>query len=295
MRHQRFMGLLFVMASSALYGISPLVVTSLVECGVHYSSVMFFKGGIAAIELLALACASRQRLRLSRDESVSLVLAGLLHAATSFFLYGSYERLATGLATALHFTYPLFVALFCFLLFRDRINLRGMVGVCMATAGTAFFIWNSAASQTSMTGLLMAVASAIVYALYLIVMKKFPAANVSSAVFALYEMACSAMFSCISSALMGHLHVQLTARGWLLAVLGATMLAACVILIKAGMNRISAQEASILCVLEPIVSLVAGALILHEIISVKAAVGSALVIGAALAICFPARATAKNL
>lgn len=195
MRHQRFMGLLFVMASSALYGISPLVVTSLVECGVHYSSVMFFKGGIAAIELLALACASRQRLRLSRDESVSLVLAGLLHAATSFFLYGSYERLATGLATALHFTYPLFVALFCFLLFRDRINLRGMVGVCMATAGTAFFIWNSAASQTSMTGLLMAVASAIVYALYLIVMKKFPAANVSSAVFALYEMACSAMFS----------------------------------------------------------------------------------------------------
>ena len=61
------------------------------------------------------------------------------------------------------------------------------------------------------------------------------------------------------------------------------------------MNRISAQEASILCVLEPIVSLVAGALILHEIISVKAAVGSALIIGAALAICFPARATAKNL
>lgn len=71
---------------------------------------------------------------------------------------------------------------------------------------------------------------------------------------------------------MGRLHVQLTAKGWLLAVLGATMLAACVILIKAGMNRISAQEASILCVLEPIVSLVAGALILHEIISVKAAV-----------------------
>lgn len=117
----------------------------------------------------------------------------------------------------------------------------------------------------------------------------------ASAVFALYEMACSAMFSCISSALMGRLHVQLTAKGWLLAVLGATMLAACVILIKAGMNRISAQEASILCVLEPIVSLVAGALILHEIISVKAAVGSALVIGAALAICFPARTTAKNL
>ena len=55
---------------------------------------------------------------------------------------------------------------------------------------------------------------------------------------------------------------------------------------KAGVARISAQQASILCVLEPIVSVLAGVLILHEIISIKVAIGSVLVIGATLVTCF---------
>lgn len=55
---------------------------------------------------------------------------------------------------------------------------------------------------------------------------------------------------------------------------------------KAGVTRISAQPAPILCVLEPIVRVLAGVLILHEMISIKVAIGSALVIGATLVTCF---------
>lgn len=54
---------------------------------------------------------------------------------------------------------------------------------------------------------------------------------------------------------------------------------------KAGVTRISAQPAPILCVLEPIVRVLAGVLILHEMISIKVAIGSVLVIGATLVIC----------
>lgn len=54
---------------------------------------------------------------------------------------------------------------------------------------------------------------------------------------------------------------------------------------KAGETRISAQQASILCVLEPIVSVLAGVLI----ISIKVAIGSALVIGATLVTCFQSK------
>lgn len=55
---------------------------------------------------------------------------------------------------------------------------------------------------------------------------------------------------------------------------------------KAGVTRISAQPAPILCVLEPIVSVLAGVLILHEMISIKVAIGSAPVVGATLVTCF---------
>ena len=58
---------------------------------------------------------------------------------------------------------------------------------------------------------------------------------------------------------------------------------------KAGVTRISAQPAPILCVLEPIVRVLAGVLILHETISIKVAIGSALVIGATLVTCFQSK------
>ena len=78
MKKERVLGLLFVMASSALYGLSPLVVTSLTECGAHYSSIMLFKGGIAAAELALISLLTGQRMRLSRVENRSMILMGLL-------------------------------------------------------------------------------------------------------------------------------------------------------------------------------------------------------------------------
>lgn len=39
------LAMLFVVASSALYGLPPLIVTSLTDRGVHDSNIMFYKGG----------------------------------------------------------------------------------------------------------------------------------------------------------------------------------------------------------------------------------------------------------
>ena len=274
------------MASSALYGLSPLVVTSLTECGAHYSSIMLFKGGIAAAELALISLLTGQRMRLSRVENRSMILMGLLRTTTCFFLFGSYEWLATGLATSIHFTFPLFVTLLCFALFHEAIGRQGAVSLLLTMCGILLFIWNAGGRQFSTVGLIFAIVSAIMYACYLVALKKLPIGNVSPMVFSMYEMAYSAAFALISSTLIGQMHFSLTVEGWVVAVIGATLTAICIILMKAGMARISAQEASILCVLEPIVSIIAGVMIMHEAISIKTAVGSALIIGATLVTCF---------
>ena len=54
MQREQTEGFLLVMAASALYGLSPLFITSLSANGAHFSNVMFFKGGISALELAAL-------------------------------------------------------------------------------------------------------------------------------------------------------------------------------------------------------------------------------------------------
>jgi len=88
------------------------------------------------------------------------------------------------------------------------------------------------------------------------------------------------VFALVTSTMIGKMSFTLTPTGWLVAIAGATLTATCVIMMKIGIKEIDAQKASILCVLEPIVSVVAGALVIHEIVTMKTAVGVALVIGA---------------
>ena len=61
--------MLFVVASSALYGLPPLIVTSLTDRGAHDSNIMFYKGAPAAVELAVVSPMTRQRIRLTRIEN----------------------------------------------------------------------------------------------------------------------------------------------------------------------------------------------------------------------------------
>lgn len=282
MHRKQTEGFLLVMAASALYGLSPLFITSLSENGAHFSNVMFFKGGISALELALLSGLSRQRMRLTRKENRDAMLLGALRGLTCFFLFGSYEWITTGLATSIHFTFPLFVMLLGLLLFHGKPQAGGLLSLIMTLTGIALFVWNASGSSASGLGIVFAIVSAVMYAAYLVALDKCEIERIPPMVYAMYEMAYSAVFALISSTMIGKMRFTLTPTGWLVAWLGATLTAACVIMMKIGVKRIDAQQASILCVLEPIVSVIAGALVMHEIITLKLAVGIVLIIGASI-------------
>ncbi len=167
-------------------------------------------------------------------------------------------------------------------LFHGKPHASGVVSLIMTLTGIALFIWNASGSSASGLGILFAIISAVMYAAYLIALDKCEIEQIPPMVYAMYEMAYSAVFALISSTMIGKMRFVLTPTGWLVAWLGATLTAACVIMMKIGVKRIDAQQASILCVLEPIVSVIAGALVMHEIITLKTAVGIMLIIGASI-------------
>jgi len=273
-------GFLLVMAASALYGLSPLFITSLSENGAHFSNVMFYKGGISALELALISRLSHKRMRLTRRENRYTMLLGALRGLTCFFLFGAYEWITTGLATSIHFTFPLFVMLISVLVFRVKPQASGIVSLIMTLTGIALFAWNASGNAASGWGILFAIISAVMYATYLVALDRCDIGRIPPMVYAMYEMAYTAVFALVTSTMIGKMSFTLTPTGWLVAIAGATLTATCVIMMKIGIKEIDAQKASILCVLEPIVSVVAGALVIHEIVTMKTAVGVALVIGA---------------
>ena len=68
----------------------------------------------------SLRCRGRMRFRLGRKELRAVFLLSLFRAATSFSLVIAYRNIASGVASTIHFMYPLAVALAMICFFRER-------------------------------------------------------------------------------------------------------------------------------------------------------------------------------
>ena len=274
-------GLLLMTASSTLYGISPLVVSSITETGIHYSHVMLFKGGIAAIQLLMVAVLLKKPLSLGAQDWRKVVSLGFLRGLTGTLLFGSYNWVTTGLATAIHHTYPLFVALLNLLLLH-KFPTRGETGsLLFVLAGTICFVLNVGGRKVAWEGVVMALLSAIAFGAYLLTLDKSGLEHLPSTVYNMYELGCAAVFSVLFGLCLGKLPCVPNLRGWIYAAIAAAISCGCGVLTKIAFQYVHAQKVSVIGVLEPIVSMVMGALFLQEAVSTLTIVGMAMIIGSA--------------
>ncbi len=280
-RKQRMLGFVCVMMSAGIYGISPLLVSSITNHGAHYSNVMFFKASIAALVFFLISRFGKIDLRISKADQIGSITLGGLRFFTSLFLYCSYTWISTGLATTLHFTFPLFVMLISLLVFHENPHFWGVLCIAISLIGMWLISGNSA-NHSDMTGVLCALISAVLYALYLITLNRGTITRLNPLVYSMYELLYAAVFSLIYSTVTGHMRFNLTSTGWLIALASAAMMGVCVILMKIGIVRIGSLKASLMCILEPIVSIIMGILFLHETMALQTGIGTLCVISAAV-------------
>lgn len=162
-----FLGALAALASGIAYGFNPLFAKPLLSEGVSVYSMLFFRYIIAAGILLVWLLIERSSLKVSLRQLGWLCIMGLLFAASSITLFLSYNYIPAGFATTLIYIYPAFTAII--LLFMGKkpswqtwaalaVTLAGVVLMCMPTRGVLLNI----------TGIICAISSALVYAIYLI-------------------------------------------------------------------------------------------------------------------------------
>ena len=128
-------GILWAALSSSTFGLAPLF--TLLLLGVGYSSceVLAYRWGVASICLIAFGALSGRNFKLSRDEWKSVLLLSLFRATTSFSLVIAYQNIASGVASTIHFMYPLAVALAMICFFRERGSVRIFLAVALSIVG----------------------------------------------------------------------------------------------------------------------------------------------------------------
>ena len=116
----RIKGILYAAVSSSTFGLAPFFSLTLLLAGFSAFEVLSYRWGVATIALTLFGWCSGCSFRLEKKDFLVVLLLSLLRAVTSFSLLIAYQNIATGVASTIHFMYPLAVSLVMMYFFQEK-------------------------------------------------------------------------------------------------------------------------------------------------------------------------------
>ena len=280
-------GMLCTCGAALLYGSLPVYANFAYAAGANAETFNLHKSAFALPVLAVVLLIRRKRILLPRTQLLFAVLAGVLgKGITSLLLYTSYNYVDGGVATTLHFMYPLFSVLLVRFVFHTRVPVYRWLVLALATGGVALFV-DPAAGGGQLVGVICAVASGAVYAVYILLVDKSGLSALDPMVFAFYLALSGSVFSALYGAATGTLLFSLPARAYLYMAMAAVMTSvAAAALFQQGIRLLGGASAAFFSLLEPVGSCVFGALFLSEQMGIRSAAGVAVILSALVLMTF---------
>ena len=241
----KFKGILFAALSAATFGLIPLYANQAILDGVNNETILVYRYGIAGIVYAIYLLFRRMNMRLTRREVKEVTLAGVGgYGITAFFLMWSYHYMPTGVATAIHFFYPVVVALLMAIFYKERLPLTVRAGIVLAICGVYLLSWTP--GEVKWMGLFFVLMSTLTYGCYITALNRPVLKRINPDVLTCYVLLFTALFYLI----VGQLAVLST-------IVSARLLVAAV-------KLIGSVTSSVLGTLEPITAIVVGVLYFNE-------------------------------
>lgn len=277
-------GILFLVVAAVLFGIMPIWVKLAYTTGLNTFDVVLLRSLISAGILYVIIRHKGISFHIEKQQRGMLLFSGSVgYTGTLFTLYFSYNYIGAGVATSLHYLYPVLVMIMALVLFKEKLSLIKWIALIVSLSGI-FLITGIGDTNVSLPGVTLALLSAVCFGIYVICVGHPLLKNINTAIMTYYVCIIAAFFSLLFIAVQGT-WPQLTLMGLYYSILISifcTILA--LILFNEGVKIVGASNASILSTLEPIVSLVAGLILLHEVVTWQIVSGCALVVGGVMLI-----------
>lgn len=278
------MGYLYVFMASVFFGISPTLSALLQNSGWSNGAVLLNNELFGALYLYVLIRSNHVSFRISRKElAAAAVLCGGAFWGTNIFLQISYHYLSNpGIATVLHFTYPIFVMLAMMLFFKERPTWLKLVCIAAASLGIVLIAGVSEASPQSagpLRGALAAIASGAAYAVYIVSNEKSPAKTVQPLVFTFYVLLGGAVFNMVYLLFVRDFSLNFEGRNLICAIAVPLCSFSGLVTIAEGIHRIGPTRAAVINMMEPVVSMIVSLLVFQSgSLTVRALCGGGLIL-----------------
>lgn len=284
------MGPVACLLSAVGFGVMALFAKLAYDDGVDLEALLLVRFGLAGVLLLAIAHARRRFRGLGRRAIAAGLLMGAAGSATQAGLYFAALTHVDASQVALGFSiYPLLVMVGAVLTRRDRPSRKRGVALVVALSGVAMVLGGASAGSFDVVGSALALGSAVVYSGYILVGDRVAGADP----LAFTTLVCCGAFLTFAawSALSGGPDLRFAATGWLwLALIALVSTVGAILLFFAGLARVGPTVASLLSIIEPVVTVTGAAVVFDESLSAQQALGGAMVLGAVGLAQWPSRA-----
>lgn len=258
------------------YGLNPLFGIPLMNKGVEVNSILFFRYAIAVVILGCVLLCDRQSFKVSWRQAGILLMLGLLYTASSLTLFEAYKYIPSGLATTLVFLYPVLVALIMVFL-RVVPSWPVWLAIAATFVGVIIMTQSDATQQINPLGVMLSIVSALVYALFIVIINRSKViSTISNSLLTFYALCVGAVvFLCHIGVSDADILTGIDTRLDWLNLVGLALLPTIVSTASLAIatRNIGATKASVLGVFEPITAILVGTLVFGETLTDNIIIG----------------------
>lgn len=266
-----------LLLSAFVYGIVPVFAKFAYMGGTNSCTLTFLRGALTLPILLCVIFVTHRTLKIDFDSFKKIVVLATVGAAAPIItLYLSYEYISIGLASTLHFIYPLVTVFASAFIYRKKIKKSVLGSVIFVTLGILMFA--DIGEGGKVTGIILALASGILYSFFVIYIERSGLDKMDYLVLTFYTLVIMSAVTLVFAAVTGSLDFDMSTYAWVNSA-GISMLVTFVALpmFQLGVRYSDSATAGIMSGLEPVVSIVAGAVFLGETIGLLQIVGAVLI------------------
>ncbi len=294
-------GIIFTIISATLFGCAPAIIQKIYSYGATPETATFFRNFFAIPITLIILFLQKTRIHATKKQLFSLAMISCFGlACATLTLASAYPFIGTSMATTLHFLYPVFVAIICFLCFKEKLGKFKILALGLAVIGISFFFEKGGNSNNVSLGIFLSVISGLANAYYMVGLDKFNLKEIPSMALTFFISSFASIGLLFFGLCTNRIHFMLPYQAYFFMFLNSVLIAFVAIsLLQIGIKYLNATMAAMLSLFEPVTSNIIGICFMGEDMTIKKLIGSMIILASAMIIILldnqPIQATEKTL
>ena len=188
-------GVIYAVLSSITFGLIPLFTVPLLRVGIGAETILFYRFMFAALMMVGVVWLKHYDMKISFSQLKVVFGLSVLYAITAILLIESYKAIPSGIATTIHFLYPLAVTLIMSWFYGEQSSKITYMALAVSVIGVLLLAWGSHDGGDFRIGVLLALGTVVSYALYIVGVMNSRASQLDPLILTMYVLLiCAVLF-----------------------------------------------------------------------------------------------------